>query len=56
MEYENEELLTPKELIEAYNLEEGEDLQKFVRKINKLSKGTKIRLIEESKGSDLDEN
>ena len=50
-----EELLTPQELIEAYNLEEGEDLNKFVRKINLLSKGTKIRIIEESQGGDHDE-
>jgi hypothetical protein len=56
MKYENEELLTPKELREAYSLEEDEDLNRFVHKVNSLSKGTKIRLIEEeSQRGDSDE-
>lgn len=53
---EYEEFLTPKELRKTYGLEEGEDLMEFVRKINALSKGTKIILLEESQGrDDLDE-
>ena len=56
MKYENEELLTPKELREAYSLEEDEDLNRFVHKVNSLSKVTKIRLIEEeSQRGDSDE-
>lgn len=56
MKYENEKLLTPKELREAYSLEEDEDLNRFVHKVNSLSKGTKIRLIEEeSQRGDSDE-
>lgn len=56
MKYENEELLTPKELREAYSLEEDENLNRFVHKVNSLSKGTKIRLIEEeSQRGDSDE-
>lgn len=51
-----EELLTPQELIEAYNLEEGEDLNKFVRKINLLSKGSKIVLIKEEESQRRDSN
>ena len=54
---EYEEFLTPKELRRTYGLEEDEDLMEFVRKINALSKGTKIRIIEESQsqGGDHDE-
>lgn len=54
---EYEEFLTPKELRETYGLEEEEDLMEFIRKINALSKGTKIRIIEESQsqGGDHDE-
>ena len=53
---EYEEFLTPKELRNTYGLEEGEDLMEFVRKINMLSKGSKIILLEESQGrDDLDE-
>lgn len=57
MRYENEEFLTPQELRRTYGLEEDEDLMEFVRKINALSKGTKIRIIEESQsqGGDHDE-
>lgn len=47
MKYENEELLTPKELREAYSLEEDEDINRFVHKVNSLSKGSKIVLIQE---------
>ena len=50
--HEYEEFLTPEELIKLYDLEEGEDLREFVRKINSLSKGKRIILIEESQGSD----
>lgn len=53
--HDYEEFLTPEELIELYDLEEGEDLREFVRKINLLSKGTRIVLIEESQGSDSDD-
>jgi hypothetical protein len=58
MKYENKELLTPKELREAYSLEEDEDLNRFVHKVNSLSKGSKIVLIqeEESQRGDSDEN
>lgn len=56
MKYENEEFLTPQELRELYDLEEDEDLREFVRKINMLSKGTKIRIIQESQRGDSDEN
>lgn len=58
MKYENEELLTPKELREAYSLEQDEDLNRFVHKVNSLSKGSKIVLIqeEESQRGDSDEN
>ena len=56
---EYEEFLTPQELRETYGLEEDEDLMEFIRKINALSKGTKIRIIEESQsqsqGGDHDE-
>ena len=57
MKKDYEEYLTPKELRETYGLEEEEDLSRFVRKINLLSKGTKIRIIEESQsqGGDHDE-
>lgn len=56
MKKDYEEYLTPKELRETYGLEEEEDLNRFVRKINLLSKGTKIRIIEEeSQGRDQDE-
>ena len=37
--HDYEEFLTPEELIKLYDLEEGEDLREFVRKINSLSKG-----------------
>lgn len=47
-----QEFLTPEELREAYDLEKDEDLVKFVRKINMLSKGSKIILLEESQGRD----
>ena len=47
-----QEFLTPEELREAYDLEKDEDLVEFVRKINMLSKGSKIILIEESQGRD----
>ena len=50
--HEYEEFLTPEDLIKLYDLEEGEDLREFVRKINSLSKGKRIILIEESQGSD----
>lgn len=58
MKYENEEPLTPKELREAYSLEEDEDLNRFVHKVNSLSKGSKIVLIQEkeSQRGDSDEN
>lgn len=56
MKRDYEEYLTPKELRETYGLEEEEDLMEFVRKINMLSKGSKIILLEESQGrDDLDE-
>lgn len=55
--HDYQEFLTPEELRKAYNLEEGEDLNRFVRKINLLSKGSKIVLIQEkeSKRRDSDE-
>ena len=55
--HDYQEFLTPEELREAYDLEKDEDLVEFVRKINMLSKGSKIRIIEESQsqGGDHDE-
>ena len=50
--YNYQEFLTPEELRKAYDLEKDEDLVEFVRKINMLSKGSKIILLEESQGSD----
>ena len=53
--HDYQEFLTPEELREAYDLEKDEDLVEFVRKINMLSKGSKIILLEESQGRDQDE-
>ena len=50
--HDYQEFLTPEELREAYDLEKDEDLVEFVRKINMLSKGSKIILLEESQGRD----
>ena len=50
--HDYQEFLTPEELRETYDLEKDEDLVEFVRKINMLSKGSKIILLEESQGRD----
>ena len=57
--HDYQEFLTPEELREAYDLEKDEDLVEFVRKINMLSKGSKIVLIQEEESQrrrDLDED
>ncbi len=51
-----EEHLTLEEIREMYSLEYDEDVEKFVRKINKLSKGKRIVIYyETSKGVDNNE-
>lgn len=43
-----EEYLTLEEIREMYSLEYDEDVEKFVRKINKLSKGKRIVIYYET--------
>lgn len=42
---EHEEFLTPKEIRETYGLQEDEDIYKFVKEVNNISKGTRIVII-----------
>ena len=51
-----EEYMTPEEIREMYSLEYDENLEKFVNKINKLSKGKRIVIYYSSNnGVDQDE-
>lgn len=51
-----EEYMTPEEIREMYSLEYDENLEKFVDKVNKLSKGRRIVIYyETSKGVDNSE-
>lgn len=49
-----EEFLSPQEIREMYGLEEDEDLEKFIEKVNATSKGSKIVIL--SKEGDNNEN
>lgn len=51
-----EEYMTPEEIRKMYSLEYDENLEKFVDKVNKLSKGRRIVIYyETSKGVDNSE-
>lgn len=51
-----EEYLTPEEIRKLYSLEYDENLEKFVDKVNKLSKGRRIVIYyETNKGVDNSE-
>lgn len=43
--HECEELLTAEEIRQMYGLEKDEDLYKFVKQVNSISKGTRIVII-----------
>lgn len=45
--HEREELLTAKEIRQMYGLEKDEDLYKFVKQVNSISKGSRITIIKE---------
>lgn len=44
---EHEEFLTSEEIRKMYGLEDDEDLQKFVNRVNSTSKGSRITIIKE---------
>ena len=46
-QHEHEELLTPAEIRKMYGLEDDEDVKKFVKKVNCMSKGKKLILVNE---------
>lgn len=51
---DSEEHLTPEEIREMYGLEKEEDLYKFVKRVNNISKGTRIVIINQE--GDKNEN
>mgnify|MGYP000873247743 CR=1 FL=1 len=50
-----EEHLTLEEIRKMYSLEYDEDVQKFVEKVNRISKGTRIVIISKE-GDDYDQD
>lgn len=50
----HEEFLSPEEIREMYGLEKEEDLYKFVKQVNSISKGTRIVIINQE--GDKNEN
>ena len=44
---EHEEFLTSEEIRKIYGLEDDEDVKKFVKKVNCMSKGKKLILVNE---------
>lgn len=43
--HEHEEFLSPQEIRKMYGLEQNEDLQKFINRVNATSKGSKIVIL-----------